>query len=167
MLGRSCKNNEVGYRGLMDDSCPVLLFDAECGLCVRLVRLLLKADRRRRLRFAPLQGGAAQEFLRARGLPADNFESAIFVSDWANRLVVAALVRTGALVAAFGVVGGALTPLHWLRFSPRSWRDATYRWMARNRRRFFGHGNFNELVREFGAERFIPPDLLPWSLPRL
>jgi predicted DCC family thiol-disulfide oxidoreductase YuxK len=139
----------------MDDSCPVLLFDGGCGLCVRCVRILLKADRGRRLRFALLQGGAAQAFLRERGLSADNYESAIFIADWGRRLVVAPLVRTDALIAAIGVIGSALMPLAWLRFLPRTWRDAAYRWVARNRQRFFGTGDVAELLQEFGSERFI------------
>jgi predicted DCC family thiol-disulfide oxidoreductase YuxK len=35
---------------------PVLFFDGECGLCNRVVRLMLRLDRRGRLRYAPLQG---------------------------------------------------------------------------------------------------------------
>ena len=35
---------------------PILFFDGECGLCHRAVRLLLRLDRRARLRFAPLGG---------------------------------------------------------------------------------------------------------------
>ena len=52
---------------------PVLLFDGECGLCHRVVRGLLKCDRRERLRFAPLHGAAAQVWLRERGLPTTDF----------------------------------------------------------------------------------------------
>jgi predicted DCC family thiol-disulfide oxidoreductase YuxK len=139
----------------MDDSGPVLLFDGKCGLCVRSVRLLLKSDRKRRLLFAPLQGGVAQEFLRERGWPTEDFESVIFVSDWARRLVVAPLVRTDALCAALDMTGGRLALLGWLRFCPRSWRDAVYRWVARWRRQFFGRGDGDELLREFGAKRFV------------
>ena len=139
----------------MDDSCPVLLFDGECGLCVRAVRLLLNSDRKRRLRFAPLQGGAAQEFLRERGWPTEDFESVIFVSDWARRLVVAPLVKTDALCAAVEVTGGRLALLGWFRFFPRLCRDAVYCWVARRRRQFFGRGDGDALWREFGAERFV------------
>jgi hypothetical protein len=52
---------------------PVLLFDGECGLCQRLVRVLLGLDRRGRLRFAPLQGPAAQSYLRQHGSARDRF----------------------------------------------------------------------------------------------
>src|SRR4051812_37486572 len=57
------------WSGAMTDApVPVLFFDGECGLCNRVVRLLLRLDTRGRLRFAPLQGPVAQDYLRAHGL---------------------------------------------------------------------------------------------------
>ena len=55
---------------------PVLLFDGECGLCNRVVRLAAALDREGKLRFAPLQGPSAQAYLRAHGLPTADFEHA-------------------------------------------------------------------------------------------
>src|SRR5262249_57642651 len=37
----------------------LVLYDGECGVCSRIVRWLLDADRRGELRFAPLQGATA------------------------------------------------------------------------------------------------------------
>lgn len=139
----------------MDVSGPVLLFDGECGLCVRCVRLLLVSDRCGRLRFAPLQGGTAQSFLRARGLPTEDFDSAIFVSDWVRRLEEAPLFRTDALLAAMRAVGGCWWLITWLRVLPGSWRDRVYGWVARWRRSVFGEGDFPALQSEFGRERFL------------
>ena len=139
----------------MDVSGPVLLFDGECGLCVRCVRLLLVSDRRGRLRFAPLQGEAAQIFLRERGLPTEDFDSAIFVPDWKLRLETGPLFRTDALLAAMRVVGGAWQLTGWLSFLPRTCRDLFYRSVARWRRHFFGSKDAATLQREFGPERFL------------
>jgi predicted DCC family thiol-disulfide oxidoreductase YuxK len=139
----------------MDVSGPVLLFDGECGLCVRCVRLLLASDRRGRLRFAPLQGEAAQSFLRERGLPTEDFDSAIFAPDWAKRVEAAPLYRTDALFAAMHAVGGGWRWMTWVQVLPGAWRDAAYRWVARGRRRFFGRGDVSTLYAEFGRERFL------------
>jgi predicted DCC family thiol-disulfide oxidoreductase YuxK len=125
----------------MNPSGPVLLFDGECGLCVRCVQALLQADGRARLRFAPLQGVPAQEYLRERGLPATDFDSIIFVPDWARRAVEAPRFRTDALFAALAVVGGIWYPFSWLRVLPKAWRDGVYRLVARSRRRLFGRGD--------------------------
>ena len=139
----------------MDVSGPVLLFDGECRLCVRCVRLLLASDRRGRLRFAPLQGEAAQSYLRERGLPTEDFDSAIFVPDWKLRLETGSLFRTDALLAATRAVGGGWQLAGWLRFLPRTWRDLFYRWVARWRRHIFGSKDAANLQREFGPERFL------------
>jgi predicted DCC family thiol-disulfide oxidoreductase YuxK len=124
---------------------PVLLFDGECGLCNRTVRWLLRIDRRGVLRFAPLQGAAAQEFLRAQGLPPDDFDSLVFVADWARRNEPAAGVaaekkfalRTDGVVAALRAVG-ARRRAALLALWPRAVRDAGYGVVVRTRYRFFG-----------------------------
>ena len=115
---------------------PVLLYDGECGLCNRVVRFLLRRDPRARLRFAPLQGPAAQTWLRARGLPAQDFSSLIFVPDW-ERAPTDYRLRTDAVFAALDAVGGWRW-LTWLRILPRPGRDAGERWGARLRHRVFG-----------------------------
>ena len=43
----------------------VLFYDGQCGLCNRVVRLLLQTDRAGRLRFATLQSAPAQAYLRS------------------------------------------------------------------------------------------------------
>jgi predicted DCC family thiol-disulfide oxidoreductase YuxK len=141
----------------MDVFGPVLLFDGECGLCVRCVRLLLKADRRGRLRFAPLQSGVAQQFLRERELATADFDSAIFIPDWTRRRETALRFRSDAMLAAVREVGGAWRFVSWLQVVPRGWRDGVYCWVARRRRRFFGLGDVEVLSTEFGLERFISP----------
>jgi predicted DCC family thiol-disulfide oxidoreductase YuxK len=140
----------------MDVSGPVLLFDGECGLCVRCVRLLLVTDRRSLLCFAPLQGEAVQGFLRERGLPTEDFDSMIFVPDWVARRERALLFRTDALFAGLRVVGGAWLLLSWLRVLPKAWRDPAYRVVAKWRRRVFGAGDVVALYAEFTPGRFLP-----------
>lgn len=116
----------------------VLLFDGECGLCQALVRFLLRRDRRRqRLWFAPLQGATAQAFLRSRDLPTTDFDTAVYVPDWADRRE-AILVRNDAVVGALADLGGAWRAVTWCRVLPVSWRDAAYRLVARTRYRLFG-----------------------------
>lgn len=117
---------------------PVLLFDGECGLCMRCVRWLLTLDRRKRLKFAPLQGETAQTYLRLRGMPGDDFDSAIFVADWARREELAPVFKTDALLASLAVVDGLGRVVYCLKMLPRNWRDAVYDWVARRRFQLFG-----------------------------
>jgi predicted DCC family thiol-disulfide oxidoreductase YuxK len=134
---------------------PVLLFDGECGLCQRIVRILLRLDRRGRLRFAPLQGRSAQEFLRAHGLATRDFSSLVFVPDWDRRDRPEFLLRTDGALAALRTAstwGRLFAPFGWL---PRAWRDAAYRTIARSRHRLFGEWRPRPLPRPEWASRFL------------
>jgi predicted DCC family thiol-disulfide oxidoreductase YuxK len=117
---------------------PVLLYDGECGLCNRLVRSLLKADRAGRLNYAPLQSEPAQEYLRSHGLPVRDFDSLVFVPDWNSRRQSDYRLRTDGALAACTVVGGGWGKLARLRILPRWLRDAAYKVVAKTRYALFG-----------------------------
>ena len=121
------------------DSQPVLLFDGECGLCNRVVRLLLRLDRTGRLFFAPLQGPAAQAYLLAQGLPTRDFSTIVYVPDWRRRDRRDFLLRTDGIVAALRTCGGMGRFLGAaLSVVPTACRDAGYKIVARWRYRIFG-----------------------------
>ena len=134
---------------------PVLLYDGECGLCNACVRLLLRADQSGALHYAPLQSEPAQEFLRARGLPTEDFDTLIFVPNWPRRTSAPFLVRTDAVLAACAVAGGFVGWLSELRAVPRTWRDALYKCVARLRYRLFGEYRPRPLARAEWAGRFL------------
>ncbi len=117
---------------------PVLLYDGRCGLCNRVVRLLLRTDRRGRLKFAPLQGGPAQAYLRGQGLPTTDFDSLVFVPDWNAPGQYAPQLRTAGALAAAAEVGGGWRLLTWLRILPVWLRDPFYKIVARVRYALFG-----------------------------
>lgn len=132
---------------------PVLLFDGECGLCNRIVRRLLALDREGKLRFAPLQGPAAQAYLRAKGLPTVDFSTLVFVPDWPAH-VAAPLLRTDGVIAALRAVGrpgwaGTLAGL------PRFLRDAGYKIVARTRYAIVGPWRACPLPRPEWVARFM------------
>ena len=135
---------------------PVLLFDGGCGLCQRIVRILLRIDRGGRLRYAPLQGPAAQGFLRATGLPTEDFDSLVFVPDWHGREGNVYLLRTDGVLAALRTVAGvARVCAGLLAVFPSKWRDAGYRLVARWRYRIFGEWRARPLARAEWAARFM------------
>jgi len=134
---------------------PVLFFDGECGLCNRIVSLLLRLDRRAVLRFAPLQGPTAQAYLRAHGLPTEDFDSLVFVPDWARRERPEFLLRTDGALAAARSVGGLGLALAWTRVIPVRWRDAGYKLVARYRYQIWGEWTPRPLGRPEWATRFL------------
>lgn len=134
---------------------PVLLFDGDCGLCNRIVRLLLRADRAGRLRYAPLQGSAAQAYLRAQGLPTEDFDSLVFVTDWGHPAPGGYALRTDGVLAAAAVVGGGWRLVTWMRVLPAWVRDPFYRVVARTRYALFGKYQPTPLPKPEWAERFL------------
>lgn len=138
-----------------DPTQPVLLFDGECGLCNRMVRLLLRTDRRGRLRFAALQGGPAQAYLRARGLPTEDFDSLVFVPDWHAPDRHAPRLRTDGALAAAAEVGGVWRLVTWMRVLPAWSRDPFYKLVARTRYALFGEYRPTPLPDPTWAARFL------------
>ncbi len=135
---------------------PVLLFDGECGLCNRVVRLLLRVDRSGRLRFAPLQGPSAQAYLGSHGLPTRDFSSLVFVPDWAHRERRDFRTRTDGVIAALRACGGAArsaAPV--LAALPSGFRDWGYKLVAGWRYRIFGPWRGCPLPRPEWQARFL------------
>lgn len=134
---------------------PVLLYDGECGLCNWIVRRLLRSDKAGRLHYAPLQGEAAQAYLRAQGLPTTDFNSLVFVRDWARAGEHAPLLRTDGALAAAAEVGGIWRMFTWLRVFPAWLRDPGYKLVARFRYTLFGEYRPTPLPDPAWAKRFL------------
>jgi predicted DCC family thiol-disulfide oxidoreductase YuxK len=135
---------------------PVLFFDGECGLCNRVVRWLLRLDRGARLRFSPLQGPAAQAYLRTHGLPTVDFDTLVYVPDWSRRGQPEYLLRTSGIIAALRTAGGV--GRFWatlLSFVPAGLRDAGYRVVGRLRYRIFGKWRPRPFPRPEWERRFL------------
>lgn len=114
-----------------------LLYDGTCGLCDRLVAWLLARDRRGGLLFARLEGPIGAE-VRARnpGLPAAEESVVLVVSPRTPSERVYA--RSGGALRAIARLGGVYAAARLLLAVPAPLRDAVYRWVARNRVRWFG-----------------------------
>ncbi len=134
---------------------PVLLYDGECGLCNAIVRQLLRTDRRGRLHFAPLQGAAAQAYLRSKGLPTEDFDSLVFVLDWQAPERSAPLLRTDGALAAAAEVGGVWRLFTWMRVLPAWSRDPFYKLVARTRYALFGGYRPRPLEKPEWGARFL------------
>lgn len=135
---------------------PVLFFDGECGLCHRVVRGLLRLDPHGLLHFAPLQGPTAQAYLRAHGLPTQDFDTLIYVPDWSRRDRPGYLMRTAGVLAALRTTGrfGRFVAAG-LAVFPTRLRDAGYRVVGHWRYRIFGPWKPRPLPRPEWAGRFF------------
>ena len=116
---------------------PILFFDGVCGLCDRLVQLVLRHDRQRQFRFAALQSDFARATLAAHGRPSasgDDTLDTMFVLTSDGRL----LKKARAILFVARALGA---PWSWLRLVaplPTRVLDWFYDRVARNRYRLFG-----------------------------
>jgi predicted DCC family thiol-disulfide oxidoreductase YuxK len=130
---------------------PILFFDGVCNLCNRSVDLLLRLARRRRLRFASLQGRTAERLIGDRvaagagGIP----DSMVL---WHAGAVA---VRSTAVLRAIALMGGAWRLASVLLLVPRPLRDLAYRVVARDRYRWFGRRETCRVPAAGEAERLL------------
>jgi predicted DCC family thiol-disulfide oxidoreductase YuxK len=132
------------------DARPVIVFDGVCVLCSGWVRFLLRHDRRACYRFAAMQAASGRHLLAANGLDPDDPVSFLLVENgraWRD---------TDAIVRVVAGLAGPWQLVHALRAVPRPLRDRAYRWLARNRYRWFGRHDSCVLPPEGHADRFLP-----------
>ena len=110
----------------------IVVFDGQCLLCNGWVQFLLRHDRRGRFRFASIQGEAGGRMLADAGLRVEGLQTLLLVEGDRSWQHTDAILR---------VLHGLGWPwrLAWAAWLiPRPLRDGLYRWLARNRYRWFG-----------------------------
>ena len=111
---------------------PVVLFDGVCNYCNAMVNFIIRRDKKKVFRFAPLQSEAAQEILRQYHFPQMNFDSFILVeNDKIHQRSDAALRLYNKLPWYW-----KWTQIFWI--FPKFIRDGVYNVIARNRYKWFG-----------------------------
>lgn len=110
----------------------IVVFDGQCLLCNGWVQFLLRHDRRGRFRFASIQCEAGGRMLADAGLRVEGLQTLLLVDGDRSWQHTDAILR---------VLHGLGWPwrLAWAAWLiPRPLRDGLYRWLARNRYRWFG-----------------------------
>jgi predicted DCC family thiol-disulfide oxidoreductase YuxK len=114
---------------------PVLLYDGTCGFCAQSVQFVLKHDRQRDLRFAPLQGVFARDVLVRHPELADA-DSIVWVEatpgDARSETV---LTQSAAAIRIAAYLGGRWRIAMLAKLVPGPLRDAVYRLVAKHRHR--------------------------------
>jgi predicted DCC family thiol-disulfide oxidoreductase YuxK len=126
---------------------PILFFDGTCGLCNRTVNLLLRLDRRRKLRYATLQGNTARQMLGDR----DPLPDAIVLLDERGQHT-----HSTAVLRAISTLGGLWKVAAVLQIVPRPWRDRIYSAIARRRYAWFGKRDSCRLPQADERTWFLP-----------
>lgn len=134
--------------GSMTTPQSIVFFDGVCGLCNAAVDVLLRADRRKALLFAPLQGETARQRLST--APDAAFDTIILLDAHGRH------ERSDAALRICQHLGGLwrLWLVFWL--IPRPVRDSVYGFIARNRYAWFGQKAACRLPTPAERERFLP-----------
>ena len=134
---------------------PVLLFDGVCGFCNWTVRLLLRHDKRGRLRFAPLQGAYAER-IRTKHPELRKIDSLILVETGPREQGQRVWIRSSAALRLAEYLGGRWVLLRVFILIPRPWRDFLYDGFARYRYKVFGRYEQCRMPDSEMRDRFLP-----------
>jgi predicted DCC family thiol-disulfide oxidoreductase YuxK len=125
-------NPETAHPALPADT-PVLFYDGICGFCNKAVQFIVRHDRPGRYRFITLQSALAAEMLGPYGVDTTKLDSAILL--YKSRIYTQS--EMGLMNGR--LLGGIWRVLAWPGYLvPRFVRDSIYRWIARNRYKWFG-----------------------------
>ena len=132
----------------------LVLYDGVCGLCGRLLRFLLRHDRRRVFSFASLQSAVGRSVVERNGGNPDELMSFYVVADYqttASRV----FTRSDAALFVAGALGWPWRAAQLMRFAPQAIRDRAYDVVARSRYRVFGRYDRCLVPRPEFRSRFI------------
>ncbi len=100
-----------------------------CGLCNKSVDFLVRADKKHRLKFSPLQGQTADRLIPDHSA---SLESFVY---WRSGKVYE---KSSAILVALSDIGGLWTASKILLIIPSIIRNCVYMWVAKNRYKWFG-----------------------------
>ena len=134
---------------------PILLYDGVCGLCNRLVQLILRRDRSDVFRFASLQSPLAARILARHGAKPNDLDTVYIALSYELRNECL-LSRSDAVVFVLKQLPGLWRfAAFFIQLIPKFLRDAAYGVVARNRYRIFGRSEVCPLPRDQDRTRFL------------
>lgn len=110
----------------------IVLFDGVCNLCNGAVNFLIDQDKHNRLLFASLQSEAGQVILKDFSFQQTNFDTFIFVKNGKPH------IQSAAALEVLRLLGGFWQLLYVFMLVPPLLRNGVYRFIAKNRYRWFG-----------------------------
>ena len=129
---------------------PILLFDGHCNLCNAWIQFIVKRDSAGTIRFASLQSGAGRRLLEEHNIDENFIESLVFFEEERFSVSSNAALRTLSYLDSWQ------KHLIFLAVVPRSLRDLVYRFIARNRYKWFGRREQCMIPTTELSKRFLP-----------
>ncbi len=117
---------------MSDGDARVVVFDGYCHLCSGWARFLVRHQPEPPFRLVAMQSDEGRTLLIGHGIDADDPVTFLVVDagrSWTG---------SSAAIHVVSSIGGGWRVVEVARLMPRPMRDALYRWVARNRYRWFG-----------------------------
>lgn len=128
----------------------IVFFDGYCGLCNKVVNLLMRWDNHRQLRFASLQGSTAKKYLGSL-VEEQMFGSFIYFENGHIYQKSEAIIH---LLSSLGGPWRFLSQVLYL--IPRFFREICYQIIAKHRYYFFGKMDVCRVPNDEEAQRLLP-----------
>ncbi len=109
----------------------VLLFDSGCKLCNSSIKFVTKGDPQQKIKQIALQSAEGQEILAAQPYLQDVNSIILIVNEKVFIESDAILILAQHLSFPYKLFAAGF-------IIPKKWRDAIYRWIAKNRYKWFG-----------------------------
>ncbi len=110
----------------------IILFDGVCNFCHSSVNTIIRFDKKKYFRFAPIQSDIGQHLMKKHGLDPLKFDSVILVDD--NK----AYTYSSAILNIARKMGGIYSLAYAFMIIPPFIRNGLYKWIAKNRYKWFG-----------------------------
>lgn len=127
----------------------IVLFDGVCNLCSRSVQFILRHDRKKKFKFASLQGRTGQALLQQYEIAQNEPNSFVLLEN--NKVYT----RSTAVLRMLKKLGAGWSLLYIFIIIPSFIRDAVYNWVARNRYKWFGKRDSCMLPGPAWQDRFL------------
>jgi predicted DCC family thiol-disulfide oxidoreductase YuxK len=111
---------------------PMIVYDKKCMLCSVSMAFVIRHDRQHVFRLVPAQSALGRAAYLEHGLDPDALATMIVVADGRAR------TESDAALYVLAALGWPWRAAAAARVVPRFVRDGVYRWVARNRYRWFG-----------------------------
>ena len=110
----------------------IVYYDGVCGLCDGFVELLVKLDKKKKLKFSSLQGESGKILLNKLNLDLEEFDTVLFkVNDQVY-------TKSTAVFKIINSIGGIIKLFLVFNLLPRRFNDWIYSKVAKNRFKIFG-----------------------------
>lgn len=131
---------------------PIIFFDGVCNLCNWSVDFIIKRDPTKKFIFASLQSTLASEILDPLQFSVKELLTLVLLKD--GRVYT----RSNAALEICRNLSGLWPLCYGFKIVPLFLRDAVYRWISKNRYKWFGMRNQCRIPSQDEMERFLPDD---------